>query len=170
MSDGHWPPQLSYWIEIVCRLISLFLLFFFMCNFVVVATTKQQQQKDWVIGNWTEMYVYWSFCSCCGFSCVILLLLQHQNYTVTSKTTIRTKQQPKNSVIDNWTENVCTLIFLFLLLFFSKCNFVVVETTKLLSNNNKNNNNYKNKIVLLIIEQKMYVGWSFFLVVVLFNV
>ena len=43
----------------------------------------------------------------------------------------------KDCVIDNWIENVCRLILLFLL-FFLMCNFVL-STTKLHSNNSNNN-------------------------------
>ena len=119
---------------------------------------QQQQQKDWVIDNWTEMYVDCSFCSCCCFSCVILLLLQQHNYTVTTQTTT-TKR------FSYWSLNrKCTrLIFLFLLLCFFMCPFVVAATTQLHSNNNNNKqkNNNNQQIQLLLIEQKIYVGWSF---------
>ena len=46
----------------------------------------------------------------------------------------------KDCVIDNCIENVCRLVFLFLL-FFLMCNFVFATTKLHINNNNKNNNN-----------------------------
>ena len=118
-----------------------------MCNFVVVATTKLQinnnndnnNKKIELLIIAQKMYVDGAFCSCCYVQCVILLLLQQQNYRLT--TTM--KQQQKDWVIDNCTEDVCRLSFLFLLLCLM-CNFVVA-TTKLQIENNNNNNNKNNK-------------------------
>ena len=153
--------RLIYWSldRNVCRLILLFLLFF-MQNFVVATTKLHSNNKNNKNNknNWQiqllifeqKIYVDWSFCLwCCSVSCVILLL-QQQHYTVKQQQEEDKQQLKKDCIIDNWTENVCRLIFLFLLLFFLMCNFLVVAETIWYSNNNsnKNNNKHNKKITL----------------------
>ena len=68
------------------------------------------------------------------------------NFVVVATTKLHSnnKNNKKNNkyknycISDHWTENVCRLIFLFLLLLFFLCNFVAA-VTKLHSNENNNN-------------------------------